>query len=96
MQAINIVKKGYNRVFSIYTKTSKVKGESWESGNYREIWGILKSETEFEIWLFSVIRDGCLSNRCRCSFGTDLKKKSIKIDPKTQLTIINHKRIFNK
>lgn len=90
MKAKNIFKSDFKRLMCIYTKCNKLKGESYKKGNYRQIWGVLESETKLKIHLFSVIRDGCISDRSKAFLS-----KIININPNTKLSIIGGKVIIN-
>jgi len=89
MKPKEIIDKGYQSLMVIYTKCNPAKNESLDGGeNYRQLWGRLISETELQLKIFSVIRDGCLSDRCKCEIGSE-GLKTIKISPDTELSFMN-------
>lgn len=87
MKVKEIIEQGYDKIMCVYTKCNPKCNESLESGNWRSLWGIIKSETEFEIRLFEVSRDNYVSDRCM-----DLKR-TIKISPDTEMIPMGGKRI---
>lgn len=54
----------FNDMMVIYTKCNPKMKESVESANYREIWGTLLPGGRMKIRIFSVIRNGILTDRC--------------------------------
>ena len=59
-----IMRSRFHDMLVIYTKSNPKMNESVESANYREIWGTLLPGGRMLIRIFSVIRDGHLTDRC--------------------------------
>lgn len=53
----------FRRQVAVYTKCNPALGESVESSNYREIWGMMVSPNRMKVKIFSVIRDGVIKDR---------------------------------
>jgi hypothetical protein len=67
-------------------------------GSYREIWGVMVSPTEMDVSLFSVVRDGCLSDRgvVLGPVGRGKRKyRRIKLRPTDRLAMVGMRRYPN-
>ena len=75
----------------IYTKCAGK--ESVESGNYREMWGVLLKNGRMRVHCLSVIRSSCIKDRSHCDITNGVR--DIMIDKNARLTIIGMKRYPN-
>lgn len=77
----------------LYTKCNPVMGESWDSANYRELWGTLLPGGRMKVTIFSVIRKGYLTDRCITDIVNGVRIIHLRKDDR--LTVMGMERYFN-
>lgn len=88
-----IWRSGFRDHLALYTKCNPAYGESVEGSRYREIWGTLTGPNRMRIKIFSVIRDGCLSDRCMSDQVDGIR--TITLRKTDKLILIGMKRYSN-